>query len=124
VNSSLGPVVLCETVRLHTGSSHLIDLLSLAGWVDGSWVEGQAGVGQEPGHQVLVLADPLGALFSGVGDLGQGGRREVGEFDLLEVAHRPSTGFSSGRIGRQPLNAQPVALAVEPSPHPSAPMGR
>jgi hypothetical protein len=49
-------------------------LLRFVGWVDGSWVEGQAGVGQEPDHQVLMLADPLDALVGGVGDLGQRGR--------------------------------------------------
>jgi hypothetical protein len=51
--------------------------LSFVGWVDGSWVEGEAGVGQEPDHQVLVRADSLDALFGGVGDLGQGGRGPI-----------------------------------------------
>jgi hypothetical protein len=35
-------------------------------------VQGGAGVGQEPDDQVLVLADPLDALFGGVDDLSQG----------------------------------------------------
>jgi hypothetical protein len=35
-------------------------------------VQGEAGVGQEPDDQVLVLADPLDALFGGVDDLSQG----------------------------------------------------
>ena len=59
--------------------------LSFVGWVDGSWVEGEAGVGKEPDHQVLVLADPLDALFGGVGDLGQGGRGPIRQLDILEV---------------------------------------
>jgi hypothetical protein len=42
-------------------------------------------VGEEPGDQVLVLADPLDALFGGVGDLGQGGRGQVRQLDGLEV---------------------------------------
>jgi hypothetical protein len=42
--------------------------LSFVGWVDGSWVEGETGVGQKLDHQVLVLADPLHALLGGVGD--------------------------------------------------------
>ena len=46
--------------------------------------------------QVLVLADPLDALFGGVGDLGQAGRGQIRQLHTLEVAHRPSTGFSSG----------------------------
>jgi hypothetical protein len=49
------------------------ELLSFVGWVDGSWVQGEADVGQEPDHQILALADPLDALFGGVGDLGKDG---------------------------------------------------
>jgi hypothetical protein len=59
--------------------------LSFVGWVDGSWVEGEAGVGQEPEDQILVLADTLDALGGGVGDFGQGGRGEVGQLQVLEV---------------------------------------
>jgi hypothetical protein len=36
--------------------------LGFIGRVDGSWVQGQASVGQEPDDQVLVLADSLDAL--------------------------------------------------------------
>jgi len=46
--------------------------------------------------QVLVLADPLDALFGGVGDLSQRGRGPVRQLDILRFARRPSTGFSSG----------------------------
>jgi hypothetical protein len=49
-------------------------LLSFVGWVDGSWVKGEAGVGEEPDHQVVAVTDPLDALGGDVGDLGQGGR--------------------------------------------------
>jgi hypothetical protein len=59
--------------------------LSFVGWVDGSWVEGEAGVGEEPDDQVVAGADPLDALSGGVGDLGQRGRGQVGELDVLEV---------------------------------------
>ena len=55
------------------------------GWVDGSWVQGQAGVGQESDCQVLVLADPLDALDGGVGDLGERRGWQVGELDVFEV---------------------------------------
>jgi hypothetical protein len=48
-------------------------------------VQGGAGVGQEPDDQVLVLADPLDALFGGVDDLSQGGRGPVGQLQVLEV---------------------------------------
>jgi hypothetical protein len=82
-----------DQLILWTAGDHL---LSFVGWVDGSWVEGQAGVGQEPDHQVLALADPLDALFGGVGDLGQGGRGPVGQLDILEVGPQSSTGLSSG----------------------------
>jgi hypothetical protein len=59
--------------------------LSFVGWVDGSWVEGEAGVGQEPGHQAVALADSLDALGGGVGNLGQGGRGQIRQLDVLEV---------------------------------------
>jgi hypothetical protein len=62
-----------------------LPLLSFVGWVDGSWVEGEAGVGREPDHQGVALADALDALFAGVGDLGQGGRGPVGQLEVLEV---------------------------------------
>jgi hypothetical protein len=71
-----------------------IGQLSFVGWVDGSWVEGQAGVGQEPDDQVLALADPLDALFGGVGNLEERGRGEVGQLDVLRLAQRDSTGLS------------------------------
>jgi hypothetical protein len=69
--------------------------LSFVGWVDGLWVEGETGVGQEPDHQAIVVADPPDARFGGVGDLGQGGGWKVGQLDILEVAHRYSTALSS-----------------------------
>jgi hypothetical protein len=59
--------------------------LSFVGWVDGSWVEGEAGLGQEPDHEALVLADSLDALGGGVGNLGQGGRGQIRQLDVLEV---------------------------------------
>jgi hypothetical protein len=70
--------------------------LSFVGWVDGSWVEREAGVGQEPDHQILVFADPLNAPLGGVGDAA---KVVVGRFassTALRLAHRYSTGFSSG----------------------------
>ena len=66
------------------------------GWVDGLGVEGQAGVGQEPDDQVLAPADALDALFGRVGDLGQAGRGQIGELDILVVGPQISTGLSSG----------------------------
>jgi hypothetical protein len=42
-------------------------------------------VGQEPGDQVLVLADSLDALFGGVGNLGQGRGWQIRQLDILEV---------------------------------------
>jgi hypothetical protein len=59
--------------------------LSFVGWVDDSWVEGKAGVTQEPGHRVVALADPLDALGGGVDDLGQGGRGPIRQLQVLEV---------------------------------------
>jgi hypothetical protein len=59
--------------------------LSFVGWVDGSWVQGEAGVGQESDHQAVALTDPLDALLGGVGDLSQRGRWEVGQLHILEV---------------------------------------
>jgi hypothetical protein len=59
-----------RTVRAgsrHCGEQYPAGLLSFVGWVDGSWVEGQAGVGQEPDDQVLVLADALDAARAGQG---------------------------------------------------------
>jgi hypothetical protein len=52
-----------------------VPLLSFVGWVDGSWVEGQAGVGKESDHQAVAFADSLDALFGGVGDVGERGGR-------------------------------------------------
>jgi hypothetical protein len=59
--------------------------LRFVGWVDGSWVQGEAGVSQEPDHQAVALADALDALFGGVGDLGQGGRGQVRQLEVFEV---------------------------------------
>jgi hypothetical protein len=70
--------------------------LRFVGWVDGSWVEGEAGLGQEPDDQVLVLADPLDALGGRVGDLGQGGGGRLANSRSLRFAQRYSTGLSSG----------------------------
>jgi hypothetical protein len=42
-------------------------------------------MGQEPDHEVLVLADSLDALGGGVGNLGQGGRGQIRQLDVLEV---------------------------------------
>jgi hypothetical protein len=41
--------------------------------------------GGEEVDQVLVLADPLDALFGGVGDLSQRGRGPVRQLDILEI---------------------------------------
>jgi hypothetical protein len=59
--------------------------LSFVGWVDGSWVEGQAGMSKEPDHEVLLLADTLDALDGGVGDLAEGVTPEVGQLEVSEV---------------------------------------
>ena len=48
-------------------------------------VQGEAGVGQEPDDQVLVLADPLDALFGGSTTSARGGRGPVGQLQVLEV---------------------------------------
>ena len=71
-------------------------ILRFVGWIDGSGVEGQAGVGQEPDDEAVAPADALDALFSGVGDLGQAGRGQIGELDILVVGPQISTGLSSG----------------------------
>jgi hypothetical protein len=42
-----------------TGSDVLFEF---RGWVDGSWVQGEAGVSKKSEDQVLVLADPLDAV--------------------------------------------------------------
>jgi hypothetical protein len=42
-------------------------------------------MGQEPDHEVLVLADSLDALGGGVGDLGDGVAGAVGQRSALEV---------------------------------------
>jgi hypothetical protein len=59
--------------------------LSFVGWVDGSWVEGEADVGEEPDDQAVALADSLDALGGGVGDLGDGVAGAVGQLQVLEV---------------------------------------
>src|SRR5215213_8463742 len=97
-------------------------ILSFVGWVDGSWVEGEAGMSQEPDHQVLVLADSLDALGGGVGDLGQGGRGQVGELDVLEVGPQVFDRVEFGGVGGQPLRSEPVMLAVQIGAHPGAPV--
>jgi hypothetical protein len=68
----------------------------IVGWVDGSWVEGQAGVGQEPDDEAVALADAPDALFGGVGDLGQGGRGPIRELDILEVGRQLFHGVELG----------------------------
>jgi hypothetical protein len=60
-------------------------LLSFVGWVDGSWVEGQAGVGEEPDDQAVAVADSLDAVLGLVGDLGDGVAGAVGQLSALEV---------------------------------------
>jgi hypothetical protein len=77
--------------------------LSFVGWVDGSWVEGEAGVGQEPDHQIVALADSLDALFGGVGDLGQGGRGPIRQLDILEVGPEVFDRVQLGGVGGEPL---------------------
>jgi hypothetical protein len=42
-------------------------------------------VGQEPDDQILGLADPLDAVFGGVGDLSQRRGGPIGELNALEV---------------------------------------
>jgi hypothetical protein len=42
-------------------------------------------VSKKSEDQVLVLADPLDALFGGVGDLSQRGRGPVRQLDILEI---------------------------------------
>src|SRR5215216_4325156 len=97
-------------------------LLRFMGWVDGSWVQGQAGVGQESDCRVLVLAYPLDALDGGVGDLGERRGWQVGELDVFEVGPQVFDRVELGRIGREPLDGEPVALATQPGPHAGAPV--
>jgi hypothetical protein len=78
-------------------------VLSFVGWVDGSWVEGEAGMSQEADHEVLVLADPLDALFGGVGDLSQRRGGPIGELNVLEVGPQVFDRVQLRRIGREPL---------------------
>ena len=47
--------------------------------------QGEAGVGEEPDHQVLALADSLNALRGRISDLSQGGGRQVRQLHVLEV---------------------------------------
>src|SRR4029453_6859995 len=74
-------------------------LLCFVGWVDSSWIQSEAGVGQEPDDQVLVLADPLEALCGGVGHGGQGGTREVGQLEVLEVGPQILDWVELGSVG-------------------------
>ena len=76
------------------------------GWVDGSWVQGEAGVGKEPDDQVLVVADASDALFGGVGDLSQGGRGPIRQLDVLEVGPQVLDRIELGGVGRQPLGTR------------------
>ncbi|MGY4958561.1 hypothetical protein [Streptomyces nigrescens] len=46
------------------------------------WVDGQAGAGKVGPWQVLVVVDPVDALFGGVGNIGEVVAGEVGEFAL------------------------------------------
>jgi hypothetical protein len=69
-----------------------------------------------------VLADSLDALFGGVGDLGQGGRGPVGELQVLEVGPQLLDRVELEGVGGQPLDGQPVALAVEEGAHAGAPV--
>jgi hypothetical protein len=55
-------------------------------------------VGQEPDHQVLVLADPLDALGGGIGHVGQGGTREVGQLEVLKVGPQVFDWVELGRV--------------------------
>ena len=87
-------------------------LLSFVSWVDGSWVEGEAGVGREPDHQVLVLADPLDALGGGIGHVGQGGTREVGQLEVLEkVPDRSSRVTSASAAKCRTVVLEPGAIS-------------
>ena len=60
-------------------------------------------MGQEPDDQVLVLADPLDALGGGIGHVGQGGTREVGQLEVLEVGPQVLDRVQLGRGGGEPL---------------------
>jgi hypothetical protein len=42
-------------------------------------------MGQEADDQAVAVTDPLDAVGGGVGDLGQTGRGEVGQLQVLEV---------------------------------------
>ena len=83
------------------------------GWVDGSRVEGQASVGQEPNDQVLALADALDALLGGVGDLGQGSGGPIRQLQVLEIGPQALDRVELRSMGRESLDGEPIALAVE-----------
>jgi hypothetical protein len=80
-------------------------------------------VSKEPDHQAVALADSLDAVFGGVGNLGQGGRRQVGQLQVLEVGPQVLDWVELGGIGGQPLSSQPIALAVEEGTQLGAPVG-
>ena len=68
---------------------------------------------QESDDQAVALADALDALFGGVGDLGQGGGGPIGQLQVLEVGPEVLDRVELRRVGGEPLDGQPVVLAVE-----------
>jgi hypothetical protein len=110
------PTVICA-MSVSFGPRSEEHLLSFVGWVDGSWVERAAGVGQEPDHQAVAVADALDALFGSVGDLGQGGGGQVGQLEVLEVGPQASTGLGSGRRrGAAQRSASRAGCPARPAP--------
>lgn|SRR6266540_7529844 len=94
----------------------LWNAIEFACWADGSGSEGEAGVGEEPGDQLVAGADALDAVLGRVGDLAQGGAGQVGQLGALEVGPQVLHRVELGRMGGQPLGPEPVALAVQPGP--------
>jgi hypothetical protein len=74
-------------------------------------VEGEAGVGEEPGDQLVAGADPLDPLLGSVGDFTKGDGGQVGQLRTLQVRPEVFDGVEVRCVGGQPLGAQPVALA-------------
>jgi len=74
----------------------LWNAIEFACWADGSGSEGEAGVGEEPGDQLVAGADALDAVLGRVGDLAQVALGRLASSVPLRMAHRYSTGLSSG----------------------------
>jgi hypothetical protein len=85
-------------------------------------IEGQAGVGEKAGDQVLAPSDALDALGGGVSDLDQSGRGHIGQLHILEIGPQILDRVELGGVGREPLSGEPVALAVQLGTHLGVPV--